>query len=266
MDPSLAIAAAGQAGEKLGSIGSFIYQIIKDQHLTGAQREANAFTADQNQKAMDFSASQTQAQMEFQREMANTQWQRGVEDMQAAGLNPALAYGQGGAVAPAGASASGSAGSSVDPGRGMSLSEMLQAAAFKKQLDKTQAETENIEADTEKKKEEKDSTAIENDIKRTYGKITAEASLNKLLAETEKLSVERELSEKERDIIYPLKVVLLHNEGKKMSADAFYSEWHAQYVKRTGAEPSASALSQLLSAIYSLASGLTWDLNVPKKD
>jgi hypothetical protein len=61
---------------------------------------------DRQQSSQNFNAGQSQAQMDFQKQMRATQYQTAVQDMQAAGLNPMLAYSQGGSGNLAGASAS----------------------------------------------------------------------------------------------------------------------------------------------------------------
>lgn len=50
-------------------------------------------------------SAQAQNQIAFQEHMSNTAYQRGMADMRAAGLNPILAYRQGGATTPGGAMA-----------------------------------------------------------------------------------------------------------------------------------------------------------------
>ena len=64
---------------------------------------------------------------DFQERMRNTQWQAAVTDMEKAGINPALAYSQGGAASPGGSMA-------AQENVGAGVSSALQNTLLKKQM------------------------------------------------------------------------------------------------------------------------------------
>ncbi len=116
--------------------------------IGGAQ--ANKFSRAEAQRERDFSGGQADKQMRFQERMRNTEWQAGVEDMRAAGLNPALAYQHGGASSPGGAAGRGGIASQNDvvtPGVSSAM-QMLRVNADIKGIEatikRTEAETEQI--------------------------------------------------------------------------------------------------------------------------
>lgn len=109
------------------------------------QNHANQTNLQESARNRAFQAEQAGINRGFQERMRNTAWQAAVEDMRAAGINPALAYSQGGAAAPGGSMAGGSQASGAQNVASNAAEAVRMAKEFKlldAQIAKTRSEGE----------------------------------------------------------------------------------------------------------------------------
>lgn len=143
-------------GAGIGAIGSLAGGMIS----SAGAADRNAASWQQMQAQQNFareqsawSADQARINREFQERMSNTQYQRGMADMKAAGLNPILAYSQGGASSPSGAigSAQAAGGAQFEnamEGLGQGVSSAGQVARNLADLQQVKANTANTVTQT----------------------------------------------------------------------------------------------------------------------
>lgn len=101
---------------------------------------ANRGEAERNRR---FQAGEAALNRSFQERMRNTEWQAAVEDMRAAGINPAVAYSRGGASSPGGSMAGGSLAAPAHD----SVSSAMQAMMAKQQMELTASTIEKVKAE-----------------------------------------------------------------------------------------------------------------------
>lgn len=177
----------------------------------------------QEQAFMNFNAQQAQLNRDFEERMSSTTYQRTVQDMKLAGLNPALLLtGASGVSTPSGSTASASPSSVGSLTDLFSLAMLpLQMAQMKANIDNTNANTRNTNARTMTEEQEAQLKAL---MVQYYPKAT-EAQIGEMVANMQSAYASAAKFESDADLIKT------QDEAQKITNDYLPRKYEAELLK-----------------------------------
>lgn len=213
------------------------YEIHKDQHLTGSQREANEFSAEQAAENRGFQHAEAELARDWQEQqyLKYNSPSAQVAQYQAAGINPATMYGQ--SFSPASVATSAPAGDSAasvtPPGGDLvgMIGKMMELSLLGEQKRKLELENKGRE--------------ISNSIQDEYGRSIAKSQVDEANARIAKLAEETK-NEKVRNGLLAAEKTLKELEADPSSFMNFEKTWRANYIEQTGSTPEAGLLKTVV--------------------
>lgn len=167
---------------------------------TGGGLSTALLNKEAQEKTNAQNAAEAQKNRDFQRHMASTAYQRAMNDMRAAGLNPMLAYQQGGAATPSGSQAQYQP-ASMGPGIEKAFSNLTSAAQVSMDAMQTRsqvelqgaqalaqvAQAESATASAEQARQNSENTALDNaKLRAQLPAVKQEAQIQKQMADMDK--------------------------------------------------------------------------------
>lgn len=253
----------GDPDSPIGNLVSSLAARLTGAHLTGAEREANAFTAEQAEINRTFQSAEAEKAREWQEQqylMYNSPAAQ-MRQYQEAGINPVMvAGGNMPAASTSTAAPTGSAGSSVTPHQPSDLvSGLIDLMKFKaeKRLVDSQAKEhesnaelnqhriDNMDQDTEQK-------SIQNHLDRTFGELERQGALDKLRAEIDDLAASKELKDFQRQYMDQVQRVLDIAKTKHENISAAIDQWRSDYIQKNQMDPNAPMVNQMLTRVTAI--------------
>lgn len=152
-------------GPAIGAVAGLIGSRSTNSAQDARQVNVQDFNSQEAQVNRDWSANQAAITRDYQERLSNSAYQRAVSDMRAAGINPMLAYSQGGASVPVGATGASSAASAPSPAPVQNVAEGASRGAAAMMASAQQfAGIQNTAAQTKATLEQANKTRIEADI------------------------------------------------------------------------------------------------------